>query len=219
MSTQTNGQVRKSLASQLDRHEAALSRLEAIIDALADGLNQAVATCVEQSVTTAVQAAVVEVLTNPALQQQLRQCVKADKPENTIVKGVKRLWGWLVSGVKIACTAVVEMARKAGSTAASVVTSCRETAAGKVAAGCHKMKAAITRTWTGTLLALRLLGRLRTVLLAALAVGLVVAVASYWCGPMVSSVVNGVAGGCTWLALSAMRALRGLVGGEQAQDT
>src|SRR5262245_30107248 len=106
MSTQTNGQVRKSLASQLDRHEAALGRLEGVIDALADGLNQAVATCVEQSVTAAVHSAVVEVLTNPALQQMLQQRIKADKAPNPIIGGMKRLWGWIVGGVKVACTAI-----------------------------------------------------------------------------------------------------------------
>src|SRR3954464_7899019 len=45
--THPNGQVRKTLASQLDR-------LDAILDTLGEGLNEAVATAVEQAVETAV---------------------------------------------------------------------------------------------------------------------------------------------------------------------
>jgi hypothetical protein len=219
MSMQTNGQMRKSLASQLDRHEQVIGRLEGIIDALADGLNQAVATCVEQSVTAAVQAAVVEVLTNPTLQQRLRQRVTADKPVSSIVQRVQRLWGWIIGGVKLACTAVVEVAHKAGSAIASFARSCAENVVVKISAGCRKVKATIRGAWTGTLLALGLMGRLRAVLLAALAVGLVVAVASYCSGPIVSSVVNGIAGFCTWLTLSTMRTLRCLAGGNPSPDT
>ena len=47
--TNTNGQVRKTLASQLDR-------LDAILDCLGDGLHQAVATAVEQAVEAACRA-------------------------------------------------------------------------------------------------------------------------------------------------------------------
>src|SRR5262245_8590402 len=49
--TTTNGQERKTLASQLDR-------LDSILDALSDGLNQAVATAVEGAVERAVRQAV-----------------------------------------------------------------------------------------------------------------------------------------------------------------
>src|SRR5262249_50668272 len=51
MATTTNGQVRKTLASQLDR-------LDSILDALSDGLNEAVATAVEGAVERAVRQAV-----------------------------------------------------------------------------------------------------------------------------------------------------------------
>src|SRR3954467_311235 len=56
---------RKSLASQLDR-------LDSILDALSDGLNQAVATVVEDTVSKAVAVAVKEVLTNPDLLRAMR---------------------------------------------------------------------------------------------------------------------------------------------------
>src|SRR6266481_4333878 len=66
---QTNGQVRKSLAEQIDR-------LDKILDGLADGLNEAVVTAVKDAVSLAVQEAVkvvfTEVLTNPDLLAKVR---------------------------------------------------------------------------------------------------------------------------------------------------
>src|SRR6516165_9542374 len=70
--TTTNGQVRRTLASQLDR-------LDSILDGLADALNGAVATAVEGAVERAVrqavgeavretlQAVIAEVVSNPDL--------------------------------------------------------------------------------------------------------------------------------------------------------
>src|SRR5262249_16271599 len=66
--TTTNGQVRQTLASQLDR-------LDSILDGLSDALNGAVATAVESAVRQAVsqavkeplQAAIAEALTNADL--------------------------------------------------------------------------------------------------------------------------------------------------------
>src|SRR5262249_50665586 len=71
MSTHTsnNGRVRKTLASQLDR-------LETILDTLGDNLPDAISSAVERSVgmavKEAVQAVVVELISNPALQEQLQ---------------------------------------------------------------------------------------------------------------------------------------------------
>jgi hypothetical protein len=75
--TEDNGQVRRTLASQLDR-------LDGILDGLSDGLNQAVADAVRDAVGVAVkevagaavrealQAVLTEVLTNPALLEHLQ---------------------------------------------------------------------------------------------------------------------------------------------------
>ena len=64
-----NGPTRKTLASQLDR-------LDGILDGLSEGLNQAVAQAVREAVGLAVQEAVqavlTELLTNPALREQLQ---------------------------------------------------------------------------------------------------------------------------------------------------
>src|SRR4051794_12596471 len=71
--TNTNGQERKTLASQLDR-------LDAILDTLGEGLNEAVAGAVQEAVETAVRegvhqgvrGALAEILTNPEIVAVLR---------------------------------------------------------------------------------------------------------------------------------------------------
>src|SRR5438270_3841755 len=78
----SNGQARKTLASQLDR-------LDAILDSLSDGLNQAVATAVEQAVEAAVRqgvregvrGALGEILTDPDILAAIRATVGAQAPE------------------------------------------------------------------------------------------------------------------------------------------
>jgi hypothetical protein len=66
---ETNGQTRKTLASQLDR-------LDGILDGLSEGLDQAVAQAVREAVglavREAVQAVLAELLTNPLLREQLQ---------------------------------------------------------------------------------------------------------------------------------------------------
>jgi hypothetical protein len=65
-----NGPTRKTLASQLDR-------LDGILDGLSEGLNDAVASAVREAVGLAVheavQAVLAELLTNPALREQLQK--------------------------------------------------------------------------------------------------------------------------------------------------
>jgi hypothetical protein len=157
MTLTNNAQTRRSLASQLDRHEAALGRLEGVIDVLADGLSLAVTTCVEQSVTAAVRSAVVEVLTSPALQQRLRQGLKPDKPErpaNPVVRAAKRLGGWVTGGVALACGTVGSFVRTACSKVAKAVVACKNAACTFVASACAKTKAAAKVAWAGTYCAL-----------------------------------------------------------------
>ena len=72
-----NGPARKTLASQLDR-------LDGILDGLSEGLDQAVAQAVREAVRLAVQEAVqavlAELLTNPALREQLQKAASPDPP-------------------------------------------------------------------------------------------------------------------------------------------
>src|SRR6516164_4266489 len=85
MTTTTNGQERKTLASQIDR-------LHSILDGLSDNLNEAVATAVQgavelavrqavgQAVKEAVQAVLTEVLTNADLLAAVRGILPAPPP-------------------------------------------------------------------------------------------------------------------------------------------
>jgi hypothetical protein len=88
-----NGPARKTLASQIDR-------LDGILDALSEGLDQAVAQAVREAVGLAVQEAVqavlAELLTNPALREQLQgpaapQPAAPDGPANKSGGGKGRL--------------------------------------------------------------------------------------------------------------------------------
>jgi hypothetical protein len=203
--TTTNGPARKSLASQLDR-------LDQILDTLGEGLNEAVATAVEQAVTGAVQAAVVEVLTNPTLHQRLREGLEIDRPSNPIVTAARRVWAWLKAGVAAACTTVAGWARKAYQKTVGAATGCTEGVTTKVASACRRTKAALKAGWRRMLLALSLAGRMRKALLAALAAGLTVGLGCYYAGPVVSSLVSGLAGFAGSLAAGATRALRGMLG-------
>jgi hypothetical protein len=90
---ETNGQPRKTLASQLDR-------LDGILDGLSEGLSDAVASAVREAVGLAVQEAVqavlTELLTNPALREQLQRPAAAeaappDGPANRSGGGKSRL--------------------------------------------------------------------------------------------------------------------------------
>ena len=71
--TTSNGQPRKTLASQLDR-------LDGILDGLDAALAGAVQDAVEQAVKQAVQAVLTEVLTNRHLQEQLPQAAQPALP-------------------------------------------------------------------------------------------------------------------------------------------
>ena len=73
-STMNGKPQRKQLADQLDR-------LDTIIDALADGLNQAVADAAREGTRLAVKDAIVEIMTNP----ELRAMLAPARPEPTPV--------------------------------------------------------------------------------------------------------------------------------------
>jgi hypothetical protein len=88
-----NGPARKTLASQIDR-------LDSILDGLSEGLDQAVAQAVREAVGLAVQEAVQavlsELLTNPALREQLQrpaasESAPPDDPANKQGGGKSRL--------------------------------------------------------------------------------------------------------------------------------
>src|SRR5262249_35574682 len=113
MTTTTNGQERKTLASQLDR-------LDSILDGLSDALNEAVATAVEGAVERAVkqavgeavretlQAVIAEVVSNPDLVAAARTLLAPgsppDPPERP--RGLfRRACDAVKSGLGVAATA------------------------------------------------------------------------------------------------------------------
>ena len=116
---ETNGQTRKTLASQLDR-------LDGILDGLSEGLDQAVAQAVREAVRLAVQEAVqavlTELLTNPALREQLQRPAAAeaappDGPANQQGGGKSRLallCGRVGDKLRSACRVGAGCLRQAG---------------------------------------------------------------------------------------------------------
>ena len=116
---ETNGQTRKTLASQLDR-------LDGILDGLSEGLNDAVASAVREAVGLAVQEAVqavlTELLTNPLLREQLQgpaaaQPAAPDGPANKNggSKGrLAALCGRVGDKLRSACRAGAGCLRQAG---------------------------------------------------------------------------------------------------------
>jgi hypothetical protein len=73
VTTTTNGKPRKQLADQLDR-------LDGIIDALAEGLNGAVADAAREGTRLAIKDAIVEIMTNPDLRALLAPSIAPAPP-------------------------------------------------------------------------------------------------------------------------------------------
>jgi hypothetical protein len=192
MTTTTNGQIRKTLASQLDR-------LDSILDGLSDALNGAVATAVEGAVERAVkqavgeavretlQAVIAEVVSNPDLLAAARTLfapgstadIPADPPERP--RGLFRR----------ACDGVQAGVAAAGSACAA--------AAGQVAG----VKTVARGAWG---LTKKFKGRV----LAACGVGLAAGAATLLAAPWLGVAAASAVGFCGTLAVKARDALRGL---------
>lgn len=111
---------RKQLADQLDR-------LDGIIDALADGLNQAVADAAREGTRLAVKDAIVEIMTNPELRallapaQPVPASAPVPPPPETVTPGPKKPGPWTRVRAKIAAArdALTGAAAKAKETVAA----------------------------------------------------------------------------------------------------
>jgi hypothetical protein len=191
----TNGQVRKNLASQLDR-------LDGILDGLADGLREAVVTAVQEAIGLAVQEAVravlTEVLTNPDLLDKLRGTLvppaqvqetavapsPADSLKTRLTRGLRRLGSW--AGARL---------RAAGQACANLLRGAQRGA-----------RAARAR--------LQGICRFKSQLLLALAIGTVLGVATYFAGPWLAATASGVGGFAMTVLVQAglwLRRMRGAV--------
>jgi hypothetical protein len=110
--TNSDGQQRKTLASQLDR-------LDGILDGLDRALTGAVQEAVEHAVKQAVQAVLTEVLTNPQLPAQLHQAAEhAPSPEETHGKQsmANRLWQATTAGLRRTAEKGKQLGRGVGMT-------------------------------------------------------------------------------------------------------
>jgi hypothetical protein len=186
MATTSNGQVRKTLASQLDR-------LDSILDALSDGLNEAVATAVEGAVERAVRQAVgqavketmqsllTEVLSNADLLSALRPVLPITPAESlpNPPEPRKSLWRRACEGVKVGLVAV-----------------------GTACIG--PLGGVATAARSGWQLAKRFKGRL----LAACGIGVAAGVVTYLAGPWLGVAAGWLSGFVVSLAVQARNGLR-----------
>ena len=171
----TNGKPqRKQLADQLDR-------LDAIIDALAEGLNGAVADACREGTRLAVKDAIVEILTNPELRAMLvphaaaPAAKTADAPPEPKKPG---LWSRLKTKVAAAKNAAVTFAVKVKTAVAAKVAAVTATVAALGAAAGETLP-------------------VRRALTVALGVGLLVALACYQMPEAASASVAGIGAAAT----------------------
>jgi hypothetical protein len=130
--TNNTTRPRKSLADQIQR-------LDSILDGLSENLNEAVATAVKEAVTTGVQQAIVEVLTNPELQQLLhppktpQPPVHSPTPPNSSGGGfLGGLWLALSGTAKRVAQAAGQAANAVGGWLAATAQKARDMVAGGV---------------------------------------------------------------------------------------
>jgi hypothetical protein len=175
MNATTNGQIRKSLAEQIDR-------LDHILDGLAQALNESVAAAVKDAVTLAVQEAIqgilAEVLANPDVLARLR--------------------GLVSQTASAASTPVTQVAPAATKSVVGNLT-------GKVGAwlgrgwrsvrqACASVTGGVTNTLSATKRRWQMIRQFRFPLLAALGVGVVVGTVAYCGGPFIAAVTGWIAG-------------------------
>ena len=171
---------RKQLADQLDR-------LDGIIDALAEGLNQAVADACGEGARQAVRDVLIEIASNPELRAMLApQAVPmpAAAPVSATPPEPKKpgLWSRLKAQVAAARTAVVAFATKAKAAVAAKVAAVTATVA---AAGTAAGEALPVRQALGV----------------ALGVGLLVGLVCYQLPESASAAVAGAGAACTAVAV------------------
>jgi hypothetical protein len=190
MTTLSNGQVRKSLASQIDR-------LDTMLDGLADGLSELVVTAVKQAVEVAVKETVrsvlSEVLTNTDLVSKLQGAMNVPAPKNeatasrvSLSRRLGQVCSWIGQRVKAlygACTAKVQEATNA------IGTGC-----GLVVDAC---KSLVRKAGGGALAAWQRFQIVRTLkyqVLTALTVGALCGIGVFFAGPCVAAVASGIGG-------------------------
>jgi hypothetical protein len=203
--TPKNGQERKTLSSQLDR-------LDLILDALAEGLPQAVDLTVRETVGAAVQeavkAAIIEVLSNPDLLARLRP---ASKPEPATVPSPPRGPGWLgrlAGATRAACQTAGQLVKKGASKVARVAGNVVQAARHQLAVTWQEGKKLAQAGWAFLRTALGVAWHMRKPLIIAVGAGTLIGVGCYCAGPVVASTVSGLAGFTGALVASTVHALQ-----------
>jgi hypothetical protein len=185
-----NGKPRKQLADQLDRLDEQMQRHDAILDALAEGLNGAVADATREGTRMAIKDAVIEMLTDPELRVALHKATAPTAPTKSSV------WSRLRQRARDLAAKVRAVTVATGATIAAQVPVVRRTA--KTVARYAGL------TW-----------RVKKVLLVGLGVGAAVTAVSYLTSHGLAATLSGVGAAVTTVAVQAglwvRRALRRLV--------
>jgi hypothetical protein len=227
--TNTNGRtVRKSLADQIDR-------LDTMLEGLADGINETVTAVVQDAVKKAVQAAIGEVLANAELQNRLQAAQSTNnapaRPATPsfgqklkgwigwacakVAQTAKKCWTWLClktshpavqvqKGMSLGWTWCLRNLRNAGIWIAEHTT--------HLVSGCRNVCKSMSTLG-------QFLWHCRKSLVIALGVGMLVGLACYLAGPVISSTVSGLAGFAGALFGSAMNALRRMLAGMSLENS
>jgi superoxide dismutase len=178
----TNGQTRKTLASQLDR-------LDTILDTLDQGLQEAVASAVQEAVSVAVHEAIQsllkEVLTNPEVLSQVRALLIAPTitkqvPQSTtssseLKAAVRERFGNLWRSIK----ARIQSAKQA----------------------CGNGWLRINQWTSKLLLRCRVFSQFKRQLLCSMGVGLLAGVGAYFAGPYVAAAAGWLSGFATTIGV------------------
>jgi hypothetical protein len=132
MTTNTINRPRKNLSEQIDR-------LDSILDGLSESLNEAVTTAVKEAVTSGVQHAIVEVLTNPELQQLLHPPKPPDPPVHSPTPPESSGGGFL-GGLWLALSGTAGRVAKAASAVGGWLAATAQKARDLVAGGVQKIR-------------------------------------------------------------------------------
>jgi hypothetical protein len=185
--TLSNGAVRKSLASQIDR-------LDIMLDGLADGLNELVVTAVKQAVEVAVKEAVRSVLSEVLANQDLLSKLQgmATVPEvqtepTTSRVSVRQRLGqvcfWIGLKVKALCGSIGEKLLVAKN---AIANGC-----GQVLEGCESL---LRKAGRAACAAWQIVRTLKYQLLTALTVGALCGTGVFFAGPVAGAVASGIGG-------------------------
>jgi hypothetical protein len=176
--TTTNTRLRKSLSDQIDR-------LEAILDGLANALNESVAAAVKEAVglavKEAVQAVFTEVLANPAVLQLLHGA-NEQPATSSFGQRVRSVWSFVVTKINA------------------------------LGNGCKLLCARTWQTLTGVVKRLAVVRHCKTQLLLALGVGFAAGSAAYFAGPWLAVAASGLGGFAATAAVQGWLWLRRVVG-------